>query len=198
MKDKLVDEYIAKAAPFAQPIMKKLRALVHKACPAMTEELKWNAPAFMHHGIVIGMVAFKAHVRFGFWRARELDDPDGLFRSDSASFMNSNHLTDVKELPADKVLINYIRAAAKLNAASPRKFAPRTTQRKPATVPAYLKKALAGNTKAKATFENFSPSNQREYVEWITKAKREETRAKQIATALEWMAEGRQRNWKYK
>jgi len=73
MKDKLVDEYIAKAAPFAQPIMKKLRALVHKACPAMTEELKWNAPAFMHHGIVIGMVAFKAHVRFGFWRARELE-----------------------------------------------------------------------------------------------------------------------------
>ena len=90
MKNKKVDEYIAKAAPFAQPVLKKIRKLVHQACPEISEELKWGAPAFMHHGIVAGMVAFKAHVRFGFWRAKELDDPKGLFRSDHASFMNAS------------------------------------------------------------------------------------------------------------
>jgi len=197
MKNKQVDEYISKAAPFAQPILKKLRALAHKACPEVTEELKWGAPAFMHHGIVAGMVAFKAHVRFGFWRAKELDDPDGLFRSDCASFMNGDRLTAVKELPADKVLIKYIRAAAALNAGG-KKATHKPAQRKPLAVPAYFKKALAANPKAKAAFENFSPSCQREYVEWITEAKREETRDRRLTTALEWIAEGKQKNWKYK
>jgi len=142
-------------------------------------------------------VAFKVHVRFGFWRAKELDDPDGLFRSDCASFMNGDRLTDVKELPADKVLIKYIRAAAALNAGG-KKATHKPAQRKPLAVPAYFKKALAANPKAKAAFDNFSPSCQREYVEWITEAKREETRDRRIATALEWMAEGKQKNWKYK
>ena len=196
-KSPKVDKYIAEAAPFAQPILKKIRTLVHQACPDIEEELKWSAPAFMSGGIVAGMVAFKAHVRFGLWRAKELDDPDGLFRSDSASFMNGERLTDVKDLPADKILIKYIRAAAALNA-SGKKVPHKTAQRKPLAVPACLKKALAGNAKAKATFANFSPSCQREYVEWITEAKREETRARRLATALEWLAAGKQKNWKYK
>ena len=103
----------------------------------------------------------------------------------------------MKELPVDKILIKYIRAAATLNA-SGQKAPYKTTPRKPLTVPAYFKRALAKNAKAKATFENFSPSCQREYVEWITEAKREETRERRIATTLEWLAEGKQRNWKYK
>ena len=191
-----VDEYIEQAAPFAQPILRKVRALMHKACPEMTEELKWGAPAFMHEGIVAGMAAFKAHVRFGFWRAKEMDDPDGLFDHDGASFMNCEKLADVKDLAADKVMIKYIKAAAALNASG--KKPPKPAKRKALPVPDYFTKALAKNAKAKKTFENFSPSCQREYVEWITEAKREATREKRIATALEWMAEGKEKNWKYK
>lgn len=196
MKNPKVDAYIEKAPPFAQPILKKIRTLVHKASPEIEEELKWSAPAFMSNGIVAGMVAFKAHVRFGFWRAKEMEDPDGLFASDCASFMNGERLTGVKDLPADKILIKYIKAAVALNASG--KKPPKAAKRKPLAMPDYFKKALAKNAKATQTFENFSPSCQREYIEWITKAKREATREKRIATALEWMAEGKEKNWKYK
>lgn len=191
-----VDAYIDKAAPFAQPILKKIRALMHKACPEITEEIKWGAPAFMHEGIVSGMVAFKAHVRFSFWRGKEMEDPDGLFENDGASFMNCEKFADAKDLPADKVMIKYIKAAVALNASDIKK--PKPAKRKAIAVPDYFKKALATNAKAKKTFENFSPSCQREYVEWITEAKREATREKRIATALEWMAEGKDKNWKYR
>ena len=112
-----MDAYIEEAMPFARPILKKIRSLMHKACPAMEEELKWGAPAFMYEGFVVGMVAFKAYVRFGFWRVKELEDPDGLFVTDSTSFMNGERLTDVKELPPDKILIKYIKAAVALNTA---------------------------------------------------------------------------------
>jgi len=196
VKNPKVDAYIEKAAPFARPILKKIRSLMHKACPAMEEELKWGAPAFMYEGFVAGMVAFKAYVRFGFWRVKELEDPDGLFVTDSTSFMNSERLTDVKELPSDKILIKYIKAAVALNISGQKR--PKPTQRKPLAVPDDLKKALAKNAKAKKTFGNFSPSCQREYIEWITEAKREATREKRIATALGWMAEGKEKNWKYR
>ena len=196
MKNPKVDSYIEKAAPFAQPVLEKIRTLMHKANPEITEELKWSAPAFMHEGIVAGMMAFKAHVRFGFWRAKEMDDPDGLFDNDGASFMNSERLTDVKQLPPDKIFIKYIKVAVALNASG--KKPPKPAKRKPLAMPDYFKKALAKNAKAKKTFEDFSPSCQREYIEWITEAKREATREKRIATALEWMAEGKERNWKYK
>ncbi len=160
----------------------KIRALMHKACPEITEDIKWGAPAFMHEGIVSGMVAFKAHVRFGFWRGKEMEDPDGLFENDGASFMNCEKLADAKDLPADKVMIKYIKAAVALNASGIKK--PKPAKRKAIAVPDYFKKALATNAKAKKTFENFSPSCQREYVEWITEAKREATREKRIATAM--------------
>ena len=192
MNNPKVNSYIEKAAPFAQPILKKIRSLMHKACPEIGEELKWGAPAFMHEGIVAGMVAFKAHVRFGFWRAKEMKDPDGLFDNDGASFMNSERLTDVKELPPAKIFIKYIKAAAALNASG--KKPPKPAKRKVLAVPDYFKKALGKNAKAKNPFESFSPSCQREYVEWITEAKREATREKRIATALEWMAEGKEKN----
>jgi len=186
MKNKKVDKYISEAAPFARPILEKIRKLVHQACPQIEEDLKWGAPAFMREGIVAGMVAFKAHARFGFWKAKLMKDPEGPFHSDSASFMNAERLTDVKQLPADKVLIAYILEAVKLNESGAKAPRPKPTQRKPVSMPAYLKKALAGNAKAKATFEKFSPSCQREYVEWITEAKREETRRARGVSPPRW------------
>ncbi len=192
-----VDAYIAAAAPFAQPILRKLRQLYHQACPEIEETLKWGAPTFMHRGIVGGMAAFKKHAYFGFWKAKLMRDPHGLFRRRSRSSFNADQLTDVSELPSDAILLAYIRQAVKLNADGVP--LPRTKARasRPVKVPPDFRKVLAAHPKAKAVFDAFSPSCRREYVEWITEAKREETRQRRIANALEWLAEGKERNWKY-
>jgi hypothetical protein len=69
--------------------------------------------------------------------------------------------------------------------------------KKPVKVHPELKTALAKNRKARETFEGFSPSHRREYVEWIAEAKGDDTRKRRIATAIEWLSEGKPRNWKY-
>lgn len=140
------------------------------------------------------MAAFKAHAHFGFHKVSLMSDPHGLFRRQSRSFMNTEKLTDVSQLPADNILCEYIREAAQLNIDSVKLPAPKP--RKPVAVPADFKKALAANSKAKVAFDAFSPSCRHEYIEWITDAKREETRQRRIATTLEWL-KGKKRNWKY-
>ena len=79
-KDPRIDAYIEKSAEFARPILKKLRALVHKGCPApgVTETIKWGMPAFEYKGPFCGMAAFKNHCTFGFWK-------DKLLRTDDAA-----------------------------------------------------------------------------------------------------------------
>lgn len=189
-----VDAYIAKAAPFARPILEKIRRLFHQACPEIEEKLKWGCPSFEYKGMVGGFAAFKAHALFGFWRQDVLPDPEGLFKGKGP--MASGKLTDVSQLPPDDVLLAYIRRAVKLNEDGP---PPRPKSRpKPALkVPDYFLAALRKNKKALTTFEAFPPSHKREYVEWIVEAKQDETRERRLATALEWMAKGKPRNWKY-
>lgn len=193
---KKVDAYIAKAAPFARPILERVRAAFHAGCPDIEERIKWGVPSFEKHGMVGGIAAFKAHASFGFWRGVELDDPHGILRAkDTASFM-AEKLTDVAQLPPEKILADYVRRAVALNLAGPSKREKKPT-RPPPKVPADLAKALKMDAKARATFTGFPPSHQREYVEWLTEAKRPETRAKRLATTLEWLAQGKSRNWKY-
>jgi uncharacterized protein YdeI (YjbR/CyaY-like superfamily) len=191
-----VDAYIAKAAPFARPILKKLRQLFHRACPEIEERIKWGAPSFEYKGMVGGFAAFKQHVSFGFWKGTLLKDPHGIFDGTTDSAMGGIKLTDVSRLPADDILIEYIREAVALNEQGV-KVPKAKTKRKPLEVPDYFLAALQKNKKALAAFESFSPSHQREYVEWITEAKQEATREKRLATALEWLAQGKRRNWKY-
>ncbi len=193
---KKVDAYITAAAPFARPILEKIRRAFHAGCPGIEERIKWGAPAFVKNGIVGGMAAFKRHASFGFWRGKELDDPHGILRrSGTASFM-AERLTDVSQIPALEVLADYVRRAAALNdAPRPRKKAARP--KAAPKVPPDLAAALRKNARARTVYEAFSPSHQREYVEWIVEAKREETRARRIATTLEWLTQGRSRNWKY-
>jgi uncharacterized protein YdeI (YjbR/CyaY-like superfamily) len=185
------DAYIARAAPFAQPILERLRKAFHKADPEIRETMKWSMPHFEHDGIVANMAAFKQHVTWGFWKASLMDDPQGILTDVRLK------VTDVSELPPEKVLVEYIRRAVKLNEEgvkverAPRAAAP------PPEVPDDLLAALKKNRKALAAFEQFSPSHKREYVEWITGAKQEATRAKRLAQAVEWIAEGKSRNWKY-
>ena len=199
MKDdaQKVDAYIAKAAPFAQPILKKLRALFHKACPQIEETIKWGVPHFDYKGVVAGMAAFKNHASFGFWKGKLLSDPLKLFQGVGNGAMGGLRLHSVKDLPSDQDLLEYIREAVRLNDEGIKAPRPKRAAKKPATVPPDLRAALKTNKKALATFEAFSPSHKREYVEWITEAKQDATRAKRLATTIEWLAEGKPRNWKY-
>ena len=193
-RDPRVDAYIAKQADFAKPILAHIRDVVHEACPDVREDIKWGSPFFMYHGPMAHMPAFKEHCRFGFWKGKliaggESDDEDGM----GGPF---GRITSVKDLPSKKVMAAYIKKAIKLNeeGISARKQ-PKARPQLP--VPPELAAALAKNRKARTNFEAFPPSHQREYNEWIGEAKREETRAARVKQAVEWIAEGRSRNWKY-
>jgi uncharacterized protein YdeI (YjbR/CyaY-like superfamily) len=196
-KSAAVDAYITKSAEFARPILRRLRAAVHKACPQIQESMKWGSPFFGHKGVVAYMAAFKSHTRFGFWKRRLMSDPDGLFKATGNMGMGGSRFRSTADLPSDAILIRYVKMAVALNeqgAKLPR--APRK-KRPPPKAPADLVAAFRKSPKAKATYAAFSPSQQREYVDWITEAKLEATRRKRLATAIEWMAAGKPRNWKY-
>lgn len=192
-----IDSYVEDAAEFARPILVKIRKLFHKACPKIQETMKWSFPHFEHKGIVGSMAAFKRHVSWGFWKAGLLSDPHKLLGDAGNGGMSTFKLADVADLPADSIILPYIREAVMLNEKGV-KAPPKATARKELVVPAYFAAALKKNKKAQATFEAFSYSHKKEYVEWITEAKQEATRQKRIATTLEWLAEGKDRNWKYR
>ena len=195
-KNPRVDAYIAKAAPFAQPILRHLRAIVHAGCPDVEETIKWNFPHFEHHGIVCAMAAFNNHCAFGFWKAELiLDGDEAAQRNAMGQF---GRITSVSELPDERTLVDYVRKAAKLNESGVKKPGRSLgKKRPPLRVPADVAAALKKNAKARETFENFSPTNRRDYIEWISEAKRENTRAERLRTAIDWMAQGKPRNWKY-
>ena len=197
--DPRIDAYIASSAEFARPILKHLRKIVHAACPAATETMKWNSPHFEHAGgILCSMAAFKAHCTFGFWHQgmEKILGVDGL-KSETA--MGSfGRIAAIADLPEEKALMRYVQAAAKLNeSGAPARPRPAATPKKEPSLPADLAAALKKNQAAAKTFADVSPSHRKEYIEWIIEAKREETRAKRVATTLEWLAEGKSRNWKY-
>lgn len=202
-RDKRVDAYIRKAVPFAQPILERIRDDFHKASAKVTEDIKWGVPAFVHEGIVGGMAAFKQHVSFGFWRADELPDPEALFGGKGGRSLFTAKVTDVADLPTRRVFQGYVKRAVAFNAATAKGAAPAkkaTGKRapKPApTTPPDLAAALKQHAKARKTFAAFPPGARRDYIEWITEAKRDATRAKRLATTIEWLADGKRRNWKY-
>jgi uncharacterized protein YdeI (YjbR/CyaY-like superfamily) len=196
-----VDAYIAKAQPFAQPILSHVRELVHKACPGAEEAIKWSMPFFVLHGVILGhMAAFKQHCAIGLWgpEMNAILNAAGLHSENGMGSLGK--ITSLKDLPADKTMLGYYRQAAELILSGQRtKSLERTAKSpKPALeVPAELSAALKKNKAAAKVFAGFSPSCQREYSDWITEAKRPETKEKRIAQAVEWIAEGKQRNWKY-
>jgi len=197
-KTKEVDAFIAKAPEYARPILVKIREAFHEGCPEIEEKIKWGCPSFEYKGMLGGMASFKKHVTLGFWKSRLMDDFDKLFQRGPRSSPMGARVESIKDLPSKKVLIAYVKAAKRLNdegLKEPKRAAPKRSPR--VDVPVDLKAALAKNAKARTAFEGFSPSHKREYVEWIVEAKREETRAKRLKTTLEWLTEGKRRNWKY-
>ena len=197
--DTRIDAYIAKSAEFAQPILAHLRQLVHKACPTATETIKWSMPFFEYNGSPLcNMAGFKAHCSFGFWNASQMKDANSKLQvKDRNAMGNFDRITSLKDLPPDKVMVTYIKEAAALIEQGVKKTVVKKAPKPDLPVPAELVAALKKNRKAQATFENFSPSHRREYIEWITEAKTDATREKRVATTLEWLTEGKSRMWKY-
>ncbi|HVZ77784.1 MAG TPA: YdeI/OmpD-associated family protein [Gemmatimonadaceae bacterium] len=197
-RDPRIDAYIARSAPFAQPVLARIRAIVHEACPDVEETIKWGMPHFMYHGMLCRMAAFKAHCALGFWRADRVMAEAGE-RKDGA-LGEFGRLASVSDLPSAAALKRYVKAAMRLNDGKGKAAPPAPAgrpARKPLRVPADLAAALKANRAAAAHFAKFPPSQRREYIEWIAGAKRPETRARRLATAIAWIAEGKPRNWRY-
>jgi uncharacterized protein YdeI (YjbR/CyaY-like superfamily) len=193
-RDARIDAYIEKAQPFARPILTHIRKVVHAGCPDVVETIKWGMPHFDYKGIMCGMAAFKEHCAFGFWKASLL----GMSGPESRDAMGQfGCVKSIKDLPSQKELIGLVKAAAKLNdegiTVKREKKVPKPALAPPPALTAALKK----NKKAQAAFDALSPGHRREYVEWIAEAKQEATRERRIATTLEWLSEGKTRNWKY-
>jgi hypothetical protein len=190
-RDPRVDAYIAKSADFAKPILTRLREVVHAACPEVEETIKWGVPHFTYRGNLCQMAAFKEHCRFGFWKGslvRGNGEVDGGM---------GRRITSAGDLPSDRELAADVRKAAKLNEDGIRAERPARRTRPAPRTPPDLLAAVKRNRRAHAAYEAFSPSHRREYIEWITEAKGEDTRKRRLATAVRWIAGGKPRNWKY-
>lgn len=196
-RDDRIDACIERSADFAQPILRYLREVVHEACPEVEEAMKWSFPHFVYHGVLCSMASFKQHCAFGLWKASLILENGG--QKAEQAMGHFGRITSVDDLPPREVLIDYIHQGMRLNEAGTKAPARKQPQkgRPEAEVPDDLTAALEGNEAALVTFTRFSPSARREYVEWITKAKSDATRQKRLQQAVEWMAEGKQRHWKY-
>jgi uncharacterized protein YdeI (YjbR/CyaY-like superfamily) len=196
--DPRVDAYIIKSADFALPILQHLRALVHAACPEAEETWKWSFPHFMYKGeILCSMASFKQHCAFGFWKASLMKDAKQLLDNRKEAMGSMGKITSLKDLPADKKILAWVKEAMKLTDAGVKLAKAKPVAAKELVIPASFSAALAKNKKAKAVFEKFSNSQKKEYADWLTEAKTIPTREKRLAKAMEWIAEGKIRNWKY-
>ncbi|XLZ69470.1 YdeI/OmpD-associated family protein [Massilia sp. SR12] len=192
--DPRVDAYIANSAEFAQPILAHLRAVIHAACPEVTETIKWSMPNFEHHGLLCNFASFKQHCAFGFWKGELLlAAADDKGKEAMGQF---GRITSVQDLPSKKVLAAYIKKAMQLNEEGVKVARPKAAPRE-LVVPDYFIAALEDNPAAYEVFNGFSSSAKRDYCDWLTEAKTEATRDKRMAQALEWIAEGKKRHWKY-
>ncbi len=197
-EDPRVDAYIAKSQDFAKPILIHIRELVHKACPDVQETMKWSLPHFDYKGMMCSMASFKHHCSFGFWKASLMSDAKRFAQVGETGMGHLGQIKSMDYLPSDRTMIAYIKEAANLNDGGVKLPArPKAKVKRKLNVPSDLRAALKKNKKAKETFDSFSPSHKHEYVEWITEAKTDATRAKRLATTIEWLSEGKIRNWKY-
>jgi len=200
-KNPAFDVYIAKARPFAQPVLKKIRALVHKTVPGVTEEIKWGSPHFAYKGMFCGMAAFKEHCIFGFWKSPLLDAVTVPIKGGGEGRLGQFRgcITSVDDLPSDAAIVKLLKAAKKLNHDDlrlPKRNVTPAKDRDVTVPPAYMK-ANRATQYGNGPFTAFPYSKKKDYVAWVTEAKTAETRDKRMKTAVEWMSEGKSRNWKY-
>lgn len=187
-KDSRVDAYIAKAHDFAKPILKRIRAAVHKGHSRVSETIKWGVPAYVDDkGILCMTAAFKQHCAWVFWTGRKPSSGDAKAL---------RRITAASELPDQQMLVRLVKEAA-TSARAFRKKSPAKRRTRPLQIPVYFARELRKNSKARAAFDAFPPSHRREYVEWVDSAKTDETRQRRLATSIKWISSGKPRNWKY-
>lgn len=195
-QDARIDDYIARAAPFAHPLLAELRARVHAICPQVEETIKWGMPTYTYAGAILcGMAAFKQHVSFGYWKHALIMGQEAR----PTGMGSYGKLTSLKDLPSKRTMQAHLKQAMRINidniqtSTTRKSISPKPVPQAPDD----FKAALASNTHAKAVFDGFPPSAQRDYLEWIAEAKREDTRAKRLAQTVEWLTQGKRRHWKY-
>jgi uncharacterized protein YdeI (YjbR/CyaY-like superfamily) len=193
--DPRIDAYIDKSQDFAKPILTHLRKLVHEAAPDIEETLKWSMPSFVQNGIVCGFASFKEHCTFGFWKQALLEQ--AAFSEEKTAMGSFGRLKSLEDLPSDEMLTKLIKDAVQLNLDGIKVKKTVSKEKTELVVPEILTEALARDEAAAATFEAFPYSKKKDYVQWITEAKSDATRDKRLATTIEWLAEGKSRNWKY-
>ncbi len=196
-----VDDYIAKSADFAKPILNQLRQLIHETCPDVDEDVKYGTPHYSYKGDYLCMMgAFKQHCSFSLYKAELMKDPkiqESVKAGKKFGYMDK--LKDVSELPSEKVLVAYLKEALELNAngfAKPKPVKEKSTTE--LVTPQAFIDALQRNNRANTVFESKSPSFRKNYILWIADAKTDETRNKRIEQSLEWIAEGKDRFWQSK
>lgn len=193
--DPRIDAYIEKSPDFAKPILAHLRQVVRSTCPDVEETIRWRMPTFLYKGMLCGMGAFKKHCVFGFWKHElVVGTGDARWKEAMGSF---GCLTSIEQLPKQGALVRMIKIAMKLNDEGIKVVRRKTAPKRAIAMPRELKAALAKNKRSLGNFESFSPSHRKEYMEWIGGAKGENTRARRVAQALEWLSAGKHRNWKY-
>lgn len=194
--DPFVDEYIERSKDFAKPILNHLRELVHEACPDVVETKKWSFPHFDYKGMMCSMASFNEHCAFNFWKQSLLDE--SAFPAEKTAMGSFGRIKSLADLPDDATMKKLIQDAMKLNDDGVKTVkAPAWKEKKELVVPEILTAALESNALAFETFNNFPYSKKKDYVAWITEAKSEATRDKRLGTAIEWLSEGKARNWKY-
>jgi uncharacterized protein YdeI (YjbR/CyaY-like superfamily) len=193
--DPRIDAYIEKSRPFAQPILKRIRKAVHAACPDAEESIKWGMPAFSYKGPLVGMAAFKAHCALAFWKASLMKSLPPNTRKDAMG--QFGRFESIADVPSEAALVKMVKEAAALNDAGAKVPRAAKAPKPPLKTPSGMLAALKKNGQANAAWQRFPPSHRREYIEWITEAKTDETRDRRLATAVSWIAQGKGRNWKY-
>lgn len=194
-RDARVDAYIARSPEFARPLLEHFRAVVHDACPTVEETLKWGHPHFMHQGMLCGMAAFKEHCAVNFWKGSLIFPANEPKQAEAMGQLG--RIRSLKDFPSRTALKAAVRRAVALNESGEKRPVRAPGTRKPLATPLDLVRALGRNSRARKIWDGFPPSHRRDYIEWITEAKRDETRARRLATTVEWLEEGKSRNWKY-
>lgn len=199
MKDERIDVYIEKSAEFAQPVLNHLREIIHQAVPEVHETMKWSFPHFEYKkSILCSMASFKQHCSFGFWLGSLINDTENVMKPVGETGMGQfGKIARIEDLPSQEIITQYIYQAVQLIESGAKLVKKSPIASKEIEIPTILKAALAKNDKAAASFQKFSPSHRKEYIQWIVEAKTETTREKRVATTIEWLAEGKSRNWKY-
>lgn len=196
--DSIITEYIDSKAAFAQEIMQHLRTIIHQASPALTESIKWRAPCFESNGLVCAMAGFKKHVNLSFFKGKLIDDKHHIFPCSDNNELASLTFSSLDEVPDASILIDYIQQAIALNQVpNTKKKSKIKKQKADLIIPDDLREALGKSPIAQEVFSEFSYTKQKDYIEWLTSAKRESTRRSRLVTAIEWITEGKSRNWKY-